>query len=130
VESGHSLVRIFRYESLVKSLQLVIGLVALTMGLSGCDSYFSNLQFVNGTDSPVVGLTVSDGRKTWKLRDLGRRERVNFSGHLSGEGGEDDKVSWVWQGKRFSGGLCYYTEGSPAKGTITIAGEKLLYRCA
>ncbi|QIK78668.1 hypothetical protein G7077_06915 [Sphingomonas piscis] len=111
----------------MKSSPWAIGLVALTMCLAGCDLYFSNLQIVNKADSRVVGLTISDGRKTWKLRDLDRGERVTFSGHLSGEGGPN--ISWTWRGRRFSEDGCYYTSGSPAKGTITIAGEKLRYRC-
>jgi hypothetical protein len=105
----------------------VIVLVALTMCLAGCDFYFSNLQIVNGTNNRVVGLTISDGRKKWKLRDLDRGERVTFSGHLTGEGGPH--ISWVWRSKRFSGNGCYFTGGSPAKGNITIVGEKLRYRC-
>ena len=111
------------------NLRRAIGLFTLSVSISSCSAYFSDLQFVNVTDSPVVGLTVSDGKKTWKLGDLARGGRVHFSGHLAGEAGEGDKVSWAWRGRKFSGGLCYYTDGSPAKGTIIIAGEKLLYRC-
>jgi len=105
----------------------LIALLGCTASVSGCDYYFSDLRFVNGTNSRVVGLTVSDGSNTWNLGDLGRGERVNFSGHLSGEGGPT--VTWEWQGQRFKGEGCYYISGSPAKGTITVMGTKLRYRC-
>jgi len=97
------------------------------LSLCSCDFYFSNLQIVNGADSKVVGLTVSDGRKTWRLGDLARGQRVTFSGHLSGEGGPT--IAWTWHRHRFAEQGCYFTDGSPAKGTLTIAGGKLLFRC-
>jgi hypothetical protein len=103
------------------------GLIGSAASLSSCSLYFSDLQFVNGTDSPAVNLVISDGTKTWKLGDLEAGAHVNFSGHLSGEGGPS--ISWTWNGKRFSSLGCYYTEGAPAKGKITVAGDKLLYRC-
>jgi len=105
----------------------VVALVGLTTSLSSCGFYFSNLWFVNGSDSQVVGLTVSDGGKTWKLGDLARGQRVSFQGHLSGEGGPT--ITWTWHGHKFTELGCYYTHGSPAKGTLTIAGAKLLPRC-
>lgn len=105
----------------------MIALVGLALSTSSCGLYFSKLQFVNGTNSRVADLTVSDGRKTWKLGDLDHGERVSFSGHLAGEGGAT--IAWTWRGERFTGEGCYYTDGSPAKGTITIAGKELLYRC-
>jgi hypothetical protein len=105
----------------------VVAIVGLTMSLSSCDFYFSKLQFVNGSDSQVIGLTVSDSRKTWRLGDLARGQRVTFSGHLSGEGGPT--ITWTWRGHSFTEQGCYYTDGSPAKGTLTIAGAKLLPRC-
>jgi hypothetical protein len=105
----------------------IIVLIALTIGISGCNLYFSKLQIVNGTDTGVVGLSFSDGQKTWKLRDLGPGERVTFTGHQSREGG--GTVSWIWRGKAYSGEGCYNTEGSPAVGTLTIVGEKLQVDC-
>jgi hypothetical protein len=60
----------------------VVALVGLTTSVSSCDLYFSKLQFVNGTASQVVGLTISDGRTTWRLGTLDRGERTTFSGHL------------------------------------------------
>jgi hypothetical protein len=97
------------------------------MSLSSCDFYFSKLRFVNRSDRQVVGLTVSDGHKTWRLGDLARGQRVTFHGHLSGEGGPN--IAWTWRGHRFTAVGCYYTDGSPAKGTLTIAGAKLLPAC-
>lgn len=104
-----------------------IALVGLTMSISSCHFYFSKLQFVNGSDSQVIGLMVSDGQKIWKLGDLARGQRVTVSGHLSGEGGP--AITWTWRGHRFTEPGCYYTAGSPAKGTLAIAGAKLLPRC-
>lgn len=105
----------------------LVGVIALAASVSSCGFYFSKLLFVNGSPSRVVGLTISDGQKTWKLRDLDPDEQVSFWGHLSGEGGAT--ISWTWRGRRFTDEGCYYTDGSPAKGTITIAGAKLRYRC-
>src|SRR3954470_24292667 len=112
---------------MMTALLRLIGLLGFAASVSSCNFYFSHFRLVNGSDSQVLGLIVSDGRKTWKLGDLNRGQQVNFSGHLSGEGGPS--ILWVWRGKRFSGSGCYYTEGMPAKGTITIAGDKLLYHC-
>jgi hypothetical protein len=104
-----------------------IGLFALLMSLSCCDLYFSRLEIVNGTDSRIVGLSFSDGQKTWRLRDLDRGERVIFTGHQSREGG--GIISWTWHGKAYSGEGCYNTDGSPARGTLIIVGEKLQGTC-
>src|SRR4051812_24370592 len=78
----------------MRSWLKVVTIIGLTMSLCSCEFYFSNLQIVNGADSQVVGLTVSDGRKTWSLGDLARGQRVTFSAHLSGEGGPT--VAWTW----------------------------------
>jgi hypothetical protein len=102
-------------------------LVALNASASSCNVYFSDLQIVNGTDSRVSNLTVSAAGKTWKLRDLEPRERVAFYQHLSGEGAPP--ITWKWHAKRFSGSGCYYTGTMPANGTVTIDGERLVYRC-
>ena len=104
-----------------------IGLLILMVSSSGCGAYFSSLQIVNGTASTVTDLTVNDGRGTWRLDDLPPGGKVDFTGHLAGEGG--GRITWTWHNKPFSGDGCYYTGGSPPKGSITITGEKLLYRC-
>jgi hypothetical protein len=102
-------------------------LVALGASVSSCNFYFSDLQIVNETHSRVSSLTVSAAGKTWKLHDLEPGQSVNFYHHLQGDGGPT--IAWTWRGRSFSEGGCYYTDGMPAKGTITIDGEKLLYRC-
>ena len=91
----------------------VISLIAVIMSVSCCNLYFSKLEIVNGTDSRVVGLSFSDGQRTWKLRDLNPGQRVTFTGHQSREGG--GVISWTWRGKRYSGEGCYNTEGMPAQ---------------
>ena len=87
--------------------QRLILLIGLSASPSSCGLDFSRLKFVNGTDSQVVGLTVSDGQKTWKLSDLARDEQVTFSGHLSGEGGAT--INWTWRGQRL---LLYWRQSS------------------
>lgn len=105
----------------------VIGLLALTAAISSCSLYFSNLRIANGSDSRVTDVLVSNEGKTWKLGDLDRGQHATFTAHLSGEGGPN--ISWIWHGKRFSADSCYFTQGMQAKGTVTIFGEKLNYRC-
>jgi hypothetical protein len=105
----------------------VIGLVAFCASVSSCNLYFSDLQIMNGTDDRVSNVTISAAGESWKLRDLGSGQRADFYHHLAGEGGA--AIAWTWRGKGYSGEGCYYTRGMPAKGTITIDGEKLTYWC-
>lgn len=105
----------------------LIGMAGLT---SSCDLYFSKLEFLNRTDSPVVGLTVFDGQKQWTLGDLVPNGSVKLSAHLSGDAEDQHvKIAWIWHGRRYWGGMCYFTSGTPTNATITIVGTKLEYNC-
>lgn len=102
-------------------------LIALLASTSSCSFYFSDLEIVNGTDSTVSALTVSAAGNSWKLHDLEPGEKAKFYHHLEGEGGP--RIAWSWRGRRFAEDGCYYTDAMPAKGTITIKGEKLGFLC-
>ena len=105
----------------------LIGVAGLT---SSCDVYFSNLEFVNRTNSPVVGLTLFDGRKERPLGDLAPNGSVKLSVHLSGDAEDQHvKIMWMWHRRRYWVEMCYFTDFMPTNATITIVGPKLEYDC-
>lgn len=110
-----------------KEMSRTIVCLLLSFFLVSCDMNDSDIVLKNAGPSAVKNVTISDGMQVWSLGDIAPGQTVGFSKHLKGEGGPT--ISWTSDHKRYSDKGCYYTGGSPARGSISIEGANLSFHC-
>lgn len=110
---------------MIKLQSYIVSLIAIL--LVSCSSVRSEFYIHNKSGLAVSNVTVADGQRKWSLGEIPAGGKIEFSGAFSGEGGPS--ISWNFKGKRFSDKGCYYTQGMPSRGSISIVGPKLEFKC-